>query len=58
MADIVKIYSDILAQSNHDKAVLMALNIDLKEENEKLKKELEEFKEIKKEVDKDEEVEE
>ena len=58
MADIVKIYADILAQSNHDKALLMALNIDLKEENQELKKELEEFKEIKKEVDKDEEVEE
>lgn len=58
MADIVKIYSDILAQSNHDVAVLTAMNIDLKEENQELKKELEEFKEIKKEVDKDEEVEE
>ena len=55
MADIVKIYSDMLAQSNHDKAMLMALNIDLQEENKELKKELEEFKEIKKEVEKDEE---
>lgn len=55
MADIVKIYSDMLAQSNHDKAILTALNIDLQTENKELKKELEEFKEIKKEVEKDEE---
>lgn len=55
MADIVQIYADMLTHSNHDKAVLMALNIDLKEENNELKKELEEFKEIKKEVEKDEE---
>lgn len=58
MADIVKIYADMLAKSNHDVAVLTAMNIDLKEENQQLKKELEDFKEIKKEVDKDEEVEE
>lgn len=55
MADIITIYSDMLAKSNHDIAVLTAMNIDLKEENNELKKELEEFKEIKKEVDKDEE---
>ena len=58
MADIITIYSDMLAKSNHDVAVLTAMNIDLKKENQELKKELEEFKEIKKEVDKDEEVEE
>lgn len=58
MADIITIYSDMLAESNHDIAVLTAMNIDLKKENQELKKELEEFKEIKEEVDKDEEVEE
>lgn len=58
MADLITIYSDMLAKSNHDVAVLTAMNLDLKEKNKELKKELEEFKEIKKEVDKGEEVEE
>lgn len=58
MADLITIYSDMLAKSNNDVAVLTAMNLDLKEKNKELKKELEEFKEIKKEVDKGEEVEE
>ena len=54
MDPLIKMYIDRLAQSDYDNAILVLENENLQSQIDELRKELEEFKEIKKAVEEDE----